>query len=122
MVIQIENSTSSGANSSAPKIKLIMLYRDFISLNDRIPANKCLNYLGQYQIFNFNMIRNLKNTYFFEKFYQNQHIIFHFEEKEDENLIKEIMRENKDIREIKTKKFLVYYALCLNPLLSKKNI
>ena len=66
-----------GNNSSVPKVKVSMLYRDFIPLNDRILPNKCLSYLGQYQIFNFNLIRNLKNTYYFDNF-QNNHIIFHF--------------------------------------------
>jgi len=32
------------------------------------------------------------------------------------------MKENKETREIKNKKFLVYHAFCLNPLLSKKDI
>lgn len=67
-----------GNNPSVPKVKMSMLYRDFIPLNDRIPPNKCLYYLVQYQIFNFNLIRNLKNTYFFYNFHENHHIIFHF--------------------------------------------
>jgi hypothetical protein len=76
--IGAQNDTNSlGINPSVPKVKLSMLYRDFIPLNDRILPNKSLSYLGQYQIFNFNLIRNLKNTYYFHNF-QNNHIVFHF--------------------------------------------
>lgn len=64
----LDNTTPSGSNvqiSMVRRVPMTMLYRSYMPLNDRIPPNKCLQYLKEYQIFNFNLINNLRNTYLF---------------------------------------------------------
>lgn len=64
----LESSTPAGSSnqiSNVRRVPMTMLYRNFTPLNDRIPPNKCLQYLKEYQIFNFNLINNLRNTYLF---------------------------------------------------------
>ena len=74
--------------SAATRVTIPRIGRNYIALNDRFPSNKVLLYLLEDQIFNFSIVHNMKNLYLFQKFIQEDHVIFFLQEQQDQAVIK----------------------------------
>ena len=61
------NADSSAQPSNASKVTIKRVCRNYIALNDRFPSKTVLIYLLEDQLFNLNLVHNMKNLYLFEK-------------------------------------------------------